>query len=140
MQQEFVLARCFGKVAPVALVCPITFMLDILSGKWTVEILRELFIEPVRTRKFLARIPGLNMKTLRQRLKLLEEHELIKRTVFIDRPLRVEYSLTPKGRELYQVLVSIKLLASRWFNITCNCPFECVAPGGAQQFDCPLRR
>lgn len=105
-------------------VCPITFLLDVLSPKWTVEILRELFIEPVRTRRFLKLVPGLNMKTLRQRLQVLEDYGLAKRIVFPDRPLRVEYSLTAKGRDLYRVLVSLKLLASQWLGSTCRCPFD----------------
>lgn len=119
------------------LACPITFVLDILGAKWTIEILRELFFQPTRTRRFLSLIPGLNMKTLRERLKMLESYELITRTVYDDLPLRVEYSLTDKGRELYAVLVSLKTLGSRWLDNNCTCSFERACAGDSM--DCPHR-
>jgi DNA-binding HxlR family transcriptional regulator len=120
-------------------ICPILYVLDILSAKWTIEILREMFIKPTRTRRFLSLIPGLSMKTLRERLKALEEQGLIKRTVYPDTPLRVEYSLTSKGRELYQVLLSLKVLGSRWLGSTCVCPVEQESCGTAVAFNCPHR-
>lgn len=121
------------------LVCPIIFLLEILSAKWTVEILRELFIQPTRTRKFLYLIPGLNMKTLRERLKMLETYELVHRQVYSDMPLRVEYSLTAKGRELYQVLVALKLLGSRWLGSDCVCPFEKALDEHPTGIHCPSK-
>src|SRR5215471_1927578 len=95
---------------PSEFACPIVFVLEILSAKWTVEILREMFIRPTRTRRFLALIPGLSMKSLRERLKALEGHGIIQTTVYPDLPVREEYSLTSKGRDLYAVLVSLKML------------------------------
>ncbi|MBX9880177.1 MAG: helix-turn-helix transcriptional regulator [Candidatus Obscuribacterales bacterium] len=104
--------------------CPITFVLDILSPKWTIEILRELFTQPTRTRQFLNLIPGLSMKSLRERLKVLEIEGILIRTVYEDSPLRVEYSLTTKGRELYSALMSLKRLGEAWLNKKCQCPFD----------------
>lgn len=105
--------------------CPIMFLLDILSPKWTIEILRELFTQPTRTRSFLTRIPGLSMKSLRERLKHLEALSIVTRTVYEDySPPRVEYSLTAKGRELYIVLMSLKQLGQSWLKAECNCPFD----------------
>ena len=119
-------------------VCPIKFLLDILSPKWTVDILRELFIGPVRSRQFLTLIPGLNMKTLQERLEMLAGHELIQRSVLPGRPVGVEYSLTAKGREVYSVLVSLKQLGSRWSTSTCTCPFE-LTERTPDQIECPHR-
>ncbi|HEY9870465.1 MAG TPA: helix-turn-helix domain-containing protein [Candidatus Obscuribacterales bacterium] len=121
------------------LLCPIIYVLDILSAKWTIEILREMFIRPTRTRRFLSLIPGLSMKTLRERLKAMEEQGLIKRTVYPDTPLRVEYSLTAKGRELYEVLLSLKVLGSRWLGSTCVCPVEQERCETAVVVSCPHR-
>lgn len=108
----------------VDFLCRTEYVLDILSAKWTAWILRELFLGPVRSRRFLSLIPGLNMKTLRERLQMLEDLELITRTVYADKPLRVEYGLTEKGRELYGVLVAIKDLGNRWLGKECHCPFD----------------
>lgn len=121
------------------LLCPILYILDILSAKWTIEILREMFIKPIRTRRFLSLIPGLSMKTLRERLKSLEAQGLAMRTVYPDTPLRVEYSLTPKGRELYAVLLSLKVLGSRWLGSTCVCPVEKENCGSSVAVNCPHR-
>ncbi len=117
--------------------CRVSYVLDLLSARWTVSILRELFIQPVRSRRFLTLVPGLNMKTLRQRLQMLEDHDLITRTVFADKPLRVEYSLTEKGRELYQIMIHIKSLGEHWLSHQCQCPFnEQFQPN---EIACPLR-
>ncbi|MBI4533682.1 MAG: helix-turn-helix transcriptional regulator [Candidatus Melainabacteria bacterium] len=121
------------------IICPIIFLLEILSARWTIEVLRELFIQPTRTRKFLTLIPGLNMKTLRERLKMLEAYELVNRKVYSDLPLRVEYSLTQKGRELYEVLVSLKQLGARWLGTDCTCPFERATSDNASGIHCPGR-
>jgi DNA-binding HxlR family transcriptional regulator len=122
------------------LTCPITFILDILSSKWTIQILRELYLQPTRTRRFLKVIPGLNMKTLSERLRMLESYQLIVRTVFSERPLKVEYRLSVKGQELYSVLLSLKQLGASWLGCQCKCSFERFPDGSDVEMDCPGRR
>lgn len=100
------------------------FLLDILSPKWTIEILRQLFMHPTRTMQLLTLIPGLSMKSLRERLKVLETQGVVIRTIYDGSPPKVEYSLTAKGRELYTVLMSLKELGDRWLGTKCNCPFD----------------
>lgn len=119
--------------------CPVSFVLDILSRKWTVQILREIFVKPTRTRKFLRAIPGLSMKALSERLKDMEKSGIVKRTVYPERVLKVEYSLTEKGRDLYEVLLALKKLGSRWLNTDCICSFELDEDGNPVCVDCPHR-
>jgi DNA-binding HxlR family transcriptional regulator len=118
-------------------VCPIAFLLEILSCKWSIEILRELSIQPTRTRQFLARVPGLSMKVLQERLHMLEQHHLIDRNVTTSGPKKVEYFLTEKGRQLPQLLAAIKKVAEDWLHTDCICSFDC--PGSDEAMNCPAR-
>ncbi|MDJ1178779.1 helix-turn-helix domain-containing protein [Roseofilum sp. BLCC_M91] len=101
--------------------CPIQFVLDLISSKWSVLILRELFQGDRRTHALLDALPGISSKTLTLRLRELEQHGLIKRTVYPEIPPHVEYSLTDKGRELKPVLLSLKELGERWLEQSCSC-------------------
>lgn len=133
-------------------ICPIYSVLDVIAAKWTVEILREVSLQPTRTRQFLARIPGLSMKCLVARLKELQRHGMIERTDYEGRSPHVEYSVTERGLKLFDVLIAIKELASDWREISCKCPMDKrYRPASAQSclydkggtactFECPLRR
>lgn len=101
--------------------CPIQFVLDLISSKWSVLILRELFQGDRRTHALLDALPGISSKTLTLRLRELERHGLVKRTVYPEIPPHVEYSITEKGRELKPVLLSIKELGERWLETSCSC-------------------
>ncbi|MBP0012749.1 helix-turn-helix domain-containing protein [Roseofilum reptotaenium CS-1145] len=101
--------------------CPIQFVLDLISSKWSVLILRELFQGDRRTHALLDALPGISSKTLTLRLRELEHHGLVKRTVYPEIPPHVEYSITEKGRELKPVLLSIKELGERWLETSCSC-------------------
>ncbi len=132
--------------------CPIIVVRDLISAKWTVEILRELAIQPTRTRQFLARIPGLSMKCLVERLKELERYGMLVRIEFDEKVLHVEYAITERGRKLFAILNAMKELASEFMEVSCKCPMEhgasqvefigesaeCSSP--TQWFECPLRR
>jgi DNA-binding HxlR family transcriptional regulator len=86
-------------------------LLDVLSAKWTTEILRELSVGPVRTSVFLHHIPGLTMKCLRQRLVELEKLGFVNRKEYDQRPLKVEYTITERGTKLIVLMTQIKLLS-----------------------------
>lgn len=133
--------------------CPIIAILDLISAKWTVEVLRELSIQPTRTRQFLRRIPGLSMKCLVERLKELESNGMLVRIEYDEKVLHVEYAITERGRKLFAIMVSLKELASEFMDVTCKCPMEhgsCAVPfygdsfdtaeGSEPWYDCPMRR
>jgi DNA-binding HxlR family transcriptional regulator len=88
----------------------IDFGLSVLSPRWTVEILIDLAEGPRRTTQLLKDLKGVSAKTLCQRLRKLGELNLITRTTYPEVPPRVEYSLTPKGRNLYIILESLRVL------------------------------
>ncbi len=95
---------------PYNQVCPIARTLDIVGDRWTMLIVRDLFMGKTRFSQLLEGSPGPPSKLLSDRLKKLEEHGLIERVVYSPPPLRAEYRLTEEGRSLAPVLDAI----ARW--------------------------
>ncbi|MDO8615743.1 MAG: helix-turn-helix domain-containing protein [Dehalococcoidia bacterium] len=87
--------------------CPIARTLDIVGDRWTLLIVRDLFLGRARFSTFLDSCPGLPPRLLSGRLKRLEEQGLVERTVYSQHPLRAEYRLTEKGRTLFPILRAI---------------------------------
>lgn len=83
--------------------CGVAKTLKILGGKWTAMILHNIFEGKIRFGELEREMVGISPKTLSLRLKQLEEEGIIKRTVFPEVPLHVEYTLTRKGRSLQEV-------------------------------------
>jgi DNA-binding HxlR family transcriptional regulator len=107
--------------------CPIQFTLDLIGNKWSILVLRELFISDRRTHEFLEALPGISTKTLMIRLRELEEYGLVKRRVYPEIPPRVEYSITAKGRQLQPVMAALHQLGSQWLDQgDCICPLDQV--------------
>lgn len=103
--------------------CPIQYVLDLISGKWSILILRELFSGDRRTHELLDALPGLSTKVLMQRVRELEKHGLIQRHVYAEVPPHVEYSLTAKGQEIQPVLVALRAVGLQWLQQDpCPCP------------------
>ena len=81
---------------------------NLLSQKWNLEILYTLFLKNISSFNELKRILGVNSRTLSDKLKSLKTHGYIERKVETGPPLRVEYSLTTKGKNT--VLLALPLL------------------------------
>lgn len=130
------------ELTPSELPCPINVLLEIISAKWTVEIMRELALQPTRTRKFLLHIPGLSMKTLCRRLQILESAKLINRHEYPGKPMKVEYTLTDYGKKLCVILESLKELELEMNSACLNCKCSIQADYFEQpdQLECPHRR
>jgi|GEM_PF-246838 DNA-binding HxlR family transcriptional regulator len=86
----------------------------LLGKRWTWLVLRVLLDGPSRFCDFLARIEGISDPILSERLKELEAQGLIRRRVFQEMPVRVEYALTPKGEALREVLLLLHRWADTW--------------------------
>lgn len=74
--------------------------LEVIGGKWTVQILRDLFEGTRRFGQLQTSLGGVSPKMLIARLRELEERGLVTRTLYPEIPPRVEYSLTDDGRTL----------------------------------------
>jgi DNA-binding HxlR family transcriptional regulator len=93
-----------AKTAPYNQACPIARTLDLIGDRWTLLILRDLFLGKTRFSQFRRSDPAPPPRLLSQRLQRLEEHGLIERVIYNARPVRAEYHLTEKGRTLFPVL------------------------------------
>jgi DNA-binding HxlR family transcriptional regulator len=87
--------------------CPVTRTVDILDGKWTILIVRDLLGGTRRFTELRRSLAGVSPKTLTDRLRDLEQHGLVTREVFAEVPPRVEYSLTEAGRTLEPILLAL---------------------------------
>lgn len=79
---------------------PVRDALDILSGKWKLQIILSLTFGKKRFKQIQREIPGLTPKMLSKELKELEINELAARYVYDTSPVTVEYELTPYGKTL----------------------------------------
>jgi DNA-binding HxlR family transcriptional regulator len=75
-----------------------------VAGKWPLWTLHILYQsdEPLRFARLLERVDGISQKMLTQTLRQLERDGLLTRKVYAEVPPRVEYALTPQGREMME--------------------------------------
>jgi len=81
---------------------------DIVKCKWTVRLVATLMQGPRRASDLARELPGISEKVLFQRLGKLERLGLVERHVYPDRPIRVDYGLTPRGVRLGPLFLSIR--------------------------------
>ena len=81
--------------------------MEVLDGKWTVLVIRDLLIGTRRFSQLRSSLSGISPKTLTDRLRMLEEHGLVRRSIYAEVPPRVEYDLTDRGRALEPVLAAL---------------------------------
>jgi DNA-binding HxlR family transcriptional regulator len=86
------------------LYCPIRYALDTVTGKWKLPILCVLAHGPNRYNSILRKLDGITNMMLAQSLRELEDDGMIVREQFNEVPLRVEYSLTERGKSLVPLL------------------------------------
>jgi DNA-binding HxlR family transcriptional regulator len=91
--------------------CPTRQLVDRISDKWVTLILPALADGSQRYSDLSRRIAGVSQKMLTQTLRSLERDGLISRRVTPSVPVRVDYELTPLGRDLMPVIREIKLWA-----------------------------
>lgn len=87
-----------------------------LSQRWTALVIYQMLEAPQRFGEIQAAI-GISGKVLSDRLKDMEQEGLIKRDVYPETPVVIEYSLTEKGRSLEPVLRDIETWAEEWVEI-----------------------
>ena len=87
--------------------CPIARTLDIVGDRWTLLVVRDLFLGDTRFTEIRKRSPGMPTKMLSDRLKSLEQHGIVERKVYSEHPLRAEYQLTTLGLSLEPVVSAI---------------------------------
>ena len=87
-------------------VCSVAATLEVVGDPWTLLILRDAFTGVRRFEQWQERL-GVARNVLAARLKSLVGHGVLERRAYCERPMRYEYVLSPKGRDLYGVLLTM---------------------------------
>lgn len=104
--------------------CPVCATSDIVCGKWTLLIIRDLAEGRSRFCELERSLAGISPRTLSLRLRALEEEGVVERDTFSEVPPRVEYALTEKGRALIPIIEDMRAYGRRWLGAEGGC-----APG-----------
>jgi len=88
--------------------CPSRRVLELIANKWALLLIPLLRGKPQRNNELLRKVGGISQKMLTQTLRELERHGIVHRRDYGEVPPRVEYSLTPLGRSLAQLVRRIE--------------------------------
>jgi|SRR5437764_10436086 len=109
--------------------CPVCATADIVCGKWTLLIIRDLAERRSRFCELERSLAGISPRTLSLRLRALEEEGVVERHTFPEVPPRVEYALTEKGRALIPIIEDMRSYGRRWLGAEGGCaPAEVKVP------------
>jgi DNA-binding HxlR family transcriptional regulator len=94
--------------------CPVCRTAEIVCGKWTLLVIRDLADGRSRFCELERSLDGISPRTLSLRLRALEEQGIVKRQTFPEVPPRVEYALTAKGRALLPLIEDMRTYGREW--------------------------
>src|SRR6201989_2994611 len=101
--------------------CPVCRTAEIVWGKWTLRIVRDLAEGCSRFCELERSLGGISPRTLSLRLRALEEEGIVHRRTFPQVPPRVEYALTEKGRALVPIIESMRVYGTEWLGAAGVC-------------------
>ncbi len=94
--------------------CPVSATAELVGGKWTLLVIRDLGGGPRRFCELERSLAGISPRTLSLRLRALEDEGILVRLTRADTPPRVEYSLTVKGRALLPLVEDMRRYGREW--------------------------
>ena len=94
--------------------CPVCRTAEIVSGKWTLLVIRDLASSSRRFCELERSLAGISPRTLSLRLRALEEHGVLERHTYPEVPPRVEYGLTEKGKALVPLIEDMRTSGDQW--------------------------
>jgi DNA-binding HxlR family transcriptional regulator len=103
--------------------CPVCRTAEIVCGKWTLLVIRDLAAGNARFCELERSLEGISPRTLSLRLRALEDEGVVERHTYPEVPPRVEYALTEKGRALVPLVEDMRSYGKRWL-----CDESSVAP------------
>lgn len=103
--------------------CPIARGIAAIGDRWTILILRDCFIGISRFDQFQERL-GISRTILADRLATLVTAGLLEKVVYNEKPLRFEYRLTPRGRDVYPILMAVGHFGDLHFGRASGPPYE----------------
>ena len=100
--------------------CPVCKTAEIVCGKWTLLLIRDLSEGRSRFCELERSLQGISPRTLSLRLRALEEEGIVERDMYPEVPPRVEYQLTEKGRALLPIIDDMRTYGTRWLAAECG--------------------
>ena len=97
--------------------CPVCACAEIISGKWTLLVIRDLADGNRRFCELERSLEGISPRTLSLRLRALEECGVVERHTYPEVPPRVEYALTEKGRALSPLIEDMRAYGRNWLGV-----------------------
>jgi DNA-binding HxlR family transcriptional regulator len=94
--------------------CPVCRTAEVISGKWTLLIIRDLADSSLRFCELERSLEGISPRTLSLRLRALEDQGIVSRRTYPEVPPRVEYELTDKGKALVPMIEDMRAYGRRW--------------------------
>lgn len=94
--------------------CPVACSLEILGDRWTLLVVRDLFLGRTRFRDFIASPEGIPTNILSDRLEKLLHHGIVEQIPAQDGTKRFAYTLTKKGRALGPLLEAMRDWGLAW--------------------------
>jgi DNA-binding HxlR family transcriptional regulator len=101
--------------------CPVSRTAGVISGKWTILLVRDLAEGRSRFCELERSLAGISPRTLSLRLRALEEEGIVERQTFPEVPPRVEYALTTKGLDLLPIIEDMRAYGLRWLGDEDDC-------------------
>ena len=111
--------------------CPVCRTAEIVCGKWTILLVRDLAEGCSRFCELERSLAGISPRTLSLRLRALEEDGIIARHTYPEVPPRVDYALTEKGRALVPIVEDMRAYGLNWLFDECALPASQAAVAGA---------
>lgn len=102
------------EIKPKTLECHVEKMFNIIGGKWSFLIVKNLFAGTRRFGELRMGLHGISPKTLTACLRSLEAHGILIREVIPTIPPEVRYTLTEKGMDLQNVVNQMKIWGEKW--------------------------
>ncbi len=99
--------------------CPVCLTAEIVCGKWTLLLVRDLAEGRSRFCELARSLAGISPRTLSLRLRALEEEGIVERHTYPEVPPRVEYALTEKGLALLPIVDGMREYGERWLGGVC---------------------
>lgn len=99
--------------------CPVCRTAEIVCGKWTLLLVKELAEGQSRFCELERSLTGISPRTLSLRLRALEEEGIVTRHTYPEVPPRIEYLLTDKGLALVPLIESMRAYGSTWLASEC---------------------
>jgi len=97
--------------------CPVCRTAEVVCGKWTLLVIRDLADGSSRFCELERSLEGISPRTLSLRLRALEEEGVVERHTFPEVPPRVEYALTEKGQALVPLIEDMRRYGKHWLPV-----------------------